>query len=152
MSPTRSDSDEAYVLALCDEILGAVGQRQQTFDFLRGDSREGRSGRRLPVDAYYSSLHLVVEYRERQHTEAVALFDNRLTVTGVSRGDQRKLYDQRRREILPQHGIDVVEVSFSDLAHDAKKRLLRDRSADLVVLNRILGKTQQTTQKSHRSP
>ncbi|MGV8027406.1 MAG: hypothetical protein AB2L18_12700 [Anaerolineaceae bacterium] len=140
MAPTRDGRDETYVIDLCDNALGMKSQRQKTFDFLRGDFRTGRSGKRLPVDAYYSSLQLVIEYRERQHTEAVPFFDKPeyLTVTGVNRGIQRKIYDQRRRDILPQHGIDVIEVSFSDLAHDGRGRLLRERSADLAVIKRLL--------------
>ena len=44
----------------------------------------------------------MIEYCERQHTEAVAFFDHneRLTVSGVTRGEQRKIYDQRRRDLL----------------------------------------------------
>ena len=62
--------DEEYILSLCDALLGRKPLRQHRFSFLLGDS-----GRRLPVDAFYSDLKLVIEYRERQHTEAVALFD-----------------------------------------------------------------------------
>ena len=58
---SRKNSDEHYVLDLCDEILGLKASRQQTFDFLRGD---GKPGKKLPVDAYYPNLKLVVEYKE----------------------------------------------------------------------------------------
>ena len=130
----RKDSDEFYVIDLCDEALGAKASRQHKFDFLRGD---GTSGRMLPVDAYYPELNLVVEYRERQHTESVALFDKKTTVSGVSRGEQRRIYDQRRRDVLPKHGIRLVEISYSDLKHDRRKRLVRDRQNDLAVIKRI---------------
>lgn len=33
----RADSDEHYVLDLCDELLGVPGIRQARFDWLRGD-------------------------------------------------------------------------------------------------------------------
>ena len=50
----RSDSDESYVIDLCDEVLGELALRQHTFDFLRGDPSEScLSGKKLPVDAYY---------------------------------------------------------------------------------------------------
>ena len=130
----RKESDEFYVIDLCDEVLGAKASRQHTFDFLRGD---GTPGRRLPVDAYYPELNLVVEYRERQHYESVAFFDRKLTVSGVSRGEQRRIYDQRRRDILPGQGIRLVEISYSDLKHDGRKRLVRDRQNDLAVIRRI---------------
>lgn len=130
----RKDSDEFYVIDLCDEVLGAKASRQHKFDFLRGD---GTSGRMLPVDAYYPEFNLVVEYRERQHTESVALFDKKATVSGVSRGEQRRIYDQRRRDVLPKHGIKLVEISYSDLKHDSRKRLVRDRQNDLAIIRKI---------------
>lgn len=88
----------------------------------------------LPVDAYYPDLGLVVEYCERQHMESVAFFDRRLTVSGVGRGEQRRKYDQRRRELLPAHRLQLVEIAFSQLKHTKSKRLMRDSAADLEVL------------------
>ena len=38
----------------------------------------------LPVDAYYEELNLVVEYREKQHTEEIKFFDRSDKIT-VSR-------------------------------------------------------------------
>ena len=95
----RVNIDESYVIDLCDEVLNEKALRQHRFDFLKGDA-----GTKLPVDAYYKSKNLVVEYNERQHTESVALFDKKKTISGVSRGEQRKIYDKRRTEVLPQHG------------------------------------------------
>ena len=43
----RKDSDENYVLNLCDEVLGKTGSRQHTFDFLRGDAGKNNEGRKL---------------------------------------------------------------------------------------------------------
>lgn len=40
--------DEAYVMDLCDEVLHEAGERQHTFDWLRGDP--GSSGRVYEVD------------------------------------------------------------------------------------------------------
>jgi len=99
-SKSRSESDESYVIDLCDEALKLKALRQHRFDFLKGDS-----GTKLPVDAYYPSLNLVVEFKERQHTEEVKFFDRSQTVSGVGRGEQRKIYDQRRKEVLPKQGI-----------------------------------------------
>ncbi|MBO5629886.1 MAG: TFIIB-type zinc ribbon-containing protein [Aeriscardovia sp.] len=134
----RKDSDEHYVINLCDEILGLKASRQHTFDFLRGD---GTPGRKLPVDAYYPELNLVVEYRERQHTESVAFFNKKNTVSGVSRDEQRRIYDQRRRDVLPQHGIQLVEISYADMKHDGQKRLVRDFQADKKVLQSLLSQS-----------
>lgn len=135
--PEGSQKDEAYVINLCDEVLGVPAQRQHRFDFLLGDA-----GTSLPVDAYYPKLNLVIEYRERQHTEAVGFFDKpgRMTVSGVHRGEQRRLYDERRREVLPAHGIKLEEFSYSDFAHAPNKRLTRDREKDLEIVRNTLSK------------
>jgi hypothetical protein len=95
---SRADSDEHYLIDICDRVLGRTALRQHRFDFLVGDP--GRSGRcaRLPVDAWYPDLKLVIEVMEVQHSEAVPLFDRRQTVSGVARGEQRRIYDRRRAE------------------------------------------------------
>lgn len=134
-------SDEAYVLDLCDEVLGQKSSRQHKFDFLKGDS-----GRRLPVDAYYDELKLAIEYRERQHSEPVSHFDkpHKMTVSGVHRGEQRKIYDQRRRELLPQNGIRLIEIDYTQFNYDGRKRIVRDRERDLGVLKATLTKIKIT--------
>jgi hypothetical protein len=131
----RQDSDEHYALDLCDEVLGQKCLRQHRFDFLRGD---GNPGRTLPVDAYYPDLNLVIEYREKQHTERVGFWDDKPTVSGIPRGQQRARYDQRRRDVLPTHGIALVEISYSDLAHAGSKRLVRDTEKDMASLREMI--------------
>lgn len=142
MPARRKDNDEAYVIDLCDDALGLVASRQHRFPFLRGDSKGARPGIALPVDAYYADLSLVVEFRERQHDVAVKFFDkpDRMTASGVDRGEQRRLYDQRRREVLPRHGIELVEISLADLANDGRGGLLRRRADDTKTLSRVLAK------------
>lgn len=70
-------------------------------------------------------LKLAIEYRERQHTEAVNFFykPNRITVSRVHRGEQRKLYDEKRRTVLQTHGLKLIEISYSDFNHDNQKGL-----------------------------
>ena len=136
----RANSDEFYVLDLCDHALAETGLRQHTFEWLLGDP--GRTGRRarLPVDGYWPRANVVVEYRERQHDQPVAHFDkpDRLTVSGVHRGLQRGLYDARRDELIPAHGIRLVVISPADLDATPRGRLRRTRSKDLSVIARIL--------------
>lgn len=131
----RSTSDESYIIDLCDEVLKLKALRQHRFDFLKGDS-----GTRLPVDAYYPSLNLVIEYKERQHTEAVNFFDKRQTVSGVGRGEQRAIYDQRRRDVLPKFGIQLIEFDYSEFEHTRGKKLVRSREDDLKVIRTRLRK------------
>ena len=133
-SKKKQDRDEDYVIDLCDEVLGEEASRQHRFDFLRGDA-----GTKLPVDAYYASKKLVVEYNEKQHTESVKLFDNKPTVSGVSRGEQRRIYDERRKEILPKNEIKLIVISYDDFKHDGKKRIKRDKERDIeVVKNKFI--------------
>lgn len=131
----KRESDENYVIDLFDKVLKQKASRQHKFDFLLGDS-----GRRLPVDAYYENLGLVIEYRERQHSEGVNHFDKPqiMTVSGVHRGEQRKIYDQRRREILPKHGIKLIEIDYSQFNYDSKKRIIRNVAEDLSLLKNYL--------------
>ena len=129
----RTESDEAYIIDLCDEFSKQKALRQHRFDFLLGDS-----GTKLPVDAYYPSLNLVIEFCEKQHTETVKFFDKRLTVSGIGRGEQRKLYDQRRRDVLPKQGIQLIEFDYSDFKHSKSKKLLRNREEDMKVVEKRL--------------
>ena len=135
----RANSDEHYVIDLCDECLNSIAQRQHCFDFLRGDPSEKLpKGRMLPVDAYYPALNLVVEYYERQHTESVKLFNKEKTVSGVSRDEQRRIYDMRRKTVLPNHGINLVIISCTDFNLDGKKRIIRNKESDLNVVRKLL--------------
>jgi len=122
-------ADENYVIDLCDAILRDQACRQYRFDFLVGDSGKG-----LPVDAYYRGLDLVIEFHERQHSEPVKLFDRRQTVSGVSRGEQRRIYDQRRRDMLPMHGIALVEFTVYEFPNNSRRRLLRKSEEDKRII------------------
>lgn len=130
----RASSDEAYVVDLCDRLLGEIGLRQHRFQWLRGDS-----GKTLPVDAYYPEAGIVIEYRERQHDRPAPHFDkpDRLTVSGVPRGEQRHRYDLRREEVIPKHALRLVVVKPDDLDADSHGRLKRHEQADLEVLRRL---------------
>ncbi|WP_340559679.1 hypothetical protein [Streptomyces sp. GSL17-111] len=137
---SREDSDESYVVGLCDRILGESALTQHRFDWLLGDPGAGGRRVRLPVDAYWPGRRLVVEYRELQHDRPMPHFDkpDRLTVSGVHRGEQRALYDARREELIPAHGLRLVIVRPADLVADGRGRLRRDEAADLAALEAIL--------------
>lgn len=138
----RPESDEAYVVDLCNKVLGEAALAQHKFDWLLGDA--GTSGRRakLPVDAYWPGHRLVVEYRELQHDQPVPHFDkpDRLTISGVHRGEQRALYDARRDTEIPAHGLRLVVVRPADLDADSRGRLRRNPEADLSALRKILAR------------
>jgi len=136
----RTNSDEQYVIDLCDRVLNSKASRQHKFDFLLGDPNSNGFSAKLPVDAYYQELSLVVEYRERQHTESVNFFDkpNKLTVSGVHRGEQRKIYDQRRDELLPKNGIELIKISYYDFKYDNRKRILRNEKEDIKTIKKLI--------------
>jgi hypothetical protein len=136
----RDNSDEAYVLDLCDEVLGEAGLRQHRFDWLLGDASANGRRVKLPVDAYWPGRQLIVEYRELQHDQPVPHFDkpDRLTVSGVHRGEQRALYDARRDTLIPQNGIRLAVIRPADLDADGRGRLRRSREPDLKALRKLL--------------
>jgi hypothetical protein len=100
--------------------------------------RDRRSKARLPVDAYYPRHGLVIEYRERQHEEAVPFFDRRQTLSGVNRGEQRQRYDRRREEEIPRNGLRLLVIRPADLAADRRGRLLRKVVEDELALRELL--------------
>jgi hypothetical protein len=138
MARLRTDSDEAYVLDLCDTVLGVKAERQKRFAFLVGDP--GRDGlcRMLPVDGFYTDRMLVIEYHERQHNGPVRFFDDRLTISGVPRGEQRRIYDIRREVVLADKKIALVKIDVSALSHDRRGKLLRSRETDVETLRVLL--------------
>ncbi|WP_301121608.1 hypothetical protein [Mycolicibacterium fortuitum] len=134
----RADSDEHYALDLCDEVLGVPGIRQARFDWLRGDPTPRLPrGVKLPVDGYWPDLGLVVEFQEEQHSAPSPFFDRRHTVSGVGRGEQRRLYDERKRTLIPEHRLRLVVIEKSEFTLKAR-RIDRDRARDLQVVRRHL--------------
>lgn len=131
VSNSRAESDEYYVISLCNEVLNAEASQQHRFDFLKGDS-----GISLPVDAYYEHLNLVIEYHERQHTESIKFFNKKTTVSGVSRDEQRRIYDERRMTVLPRHGINVIVIDYSRFG--TSKKIKRNHDKDILIVKQIL--------------
>jgi hypothetical protein len=83
-------------------------------------------------------LKLVVEFHEKQHSEAVGLFDRRQTLSGVNRGLQRKLYDDRRVELIPQHRLALVFIPMSDFTV-RRNLIVPSRDADLATVRSYVG-------------
>jgi hypothetical protein len=130
--------DETYILDLCDFVMAEQSLRQHRFDFLLGDPDKLGRRRRLPVDAYYPDAKLVIEYRERQHTETVLVMDRRMTISGCPRSKQRRIYDKRRRTQLRMHGYVLVEIDYAMFAHDRRKRLVRNLDSDVAQIRAML--------------
>ncbi len=90
------------------------------------------------MDGYFHKQRLIVEYHERQHTQPVPIMDRRNTVSGVRRGEQRRLYDQRKREWASNSGLRYVAVPFDALVHDRRGRLKRDSARDRATIASLL--------------
>lgn len=138
---SRSLSDEAYVIDLCDSILEQKAERQKRFDFLLGDLHKDKKSRtKLPVDAYYENLNLVIEFQELQHSDAVPIFDKPdiKTVSGVSRDEQRKIYDQRRREELPKHEIKLIVIPHTIFSYNSQHKIIRNATQDLEKVRDVI--------------
>jgi hypothetical protein len=139
---SRESSDEYYVMNLCNKALGLEGLPQHRFDFLVGDANKNGKQTKLPVDVYYPTLNLVIEYKEYQHSNRVNHFDkpNIITISGVHRGEQRKIYDQRRVEVLPEHGIKLIEIPFTLFDCDRRNKIVRSPEVDLKSIIKYLDK------------
>lgn len=137
----RENSDESYILNLCDEILQEKSVRQHTFRFLTGDLHsDGKSRTKLPLDAYYPKLNLVIEFFEKQLGTKGSAHDNseRETISGVNRAEQRRLYDERKRNVLADKGIDLVDMQYYLFDCDNSKKLKRHTEKDIVALKNLL--------------
>ena len=137
----RENSDEYYVLNLCDDLLNEKASRQHRFPFLLGDFHKDKVSRtKLPLDAYYKGLNLVIEYREKQLIEEATHFDKSevKTVSGVSRIEQRKIYDQRRRDALLRKNINLIEINYYAFEYDAEMKIVRNKEKDIEILKEIL--------------
>jgi hypothetical protein len=122
-----------YVLDLLVELLGPC-EREKCFDWARGDlSPRTKRSKKLPFDGVWEARKLIIEIDEDQHREATPFFDKpqKVTVSGVHRGQQRALYDARKRSAAKKNGYVVISVAWprkkkrrpvEDLA-DLKKRL-----------------------------
>jgi len=140
---TRASSDENYVLNLCDEILEEQASRQHKFGFLLGDyHKDGKTRTALPVDAYYREQNLVIEFMERQQTTSGNFSDKpeKKTISGVSRSEQRKIYDDRKKKGLKSNDIQLLVVDYTAFSCDCEQKLIRDKEKDLKVLISLLKK------------
>lgn len=124
-----------YVIDLLAEILGEQPEREKRFRWALGDM-SAKTGRRvqLPFDGFWARHSLLVEVDEDQHRRSVAFWDKPsvATVSGVFRGEQRAIYDARKRTAARDAGYTVLEIPW-------ERRPLprnRDREADRRLLPR----------------
>ena len=139
----RLNSDETYVIGLCDKVLSLKADRHKRFDFLMGDlHKDGKTKTMLPVDAYYEELQLVVEYKEIQNFRPLAVRneedEDEEDTNTVTREELRRLYDERRVKVLPKHDISLVVISYSDFVYNDKNKIIRIEENDLEIVQKAL--------------
>jgi diadenosine tetraphosphate (Ap4A) HIT family hydrolase len=137
--PPRTDSDEKYILDRVAEVLAEPDYRwQHRFPTLLGDPGQDGRCHSLPVDGYFPRHQLIVEYWEKQHSAPVPIMDDRETISGVSRGHQRRIYDQRRQTWAKANGLRFVILDYRGFDTDKRGRLLRDPAHDRQIIAKAL--------------
>jgi hypothetical protein len=133
----KEASDEYYLIGLCNELLKEEASHQHTFKFLLGDFHSnGISRTPLPVDAYYPKLKMVIELFEKE--DETSLEESKKTVSGVKRSEQRKKYAERKREVLKEKEIHLMEMDYDEFECDGAGKLIRNKEADTDLLKEIL--------------
>lgn len=133
------NSDEVYLLDLIDSALNQTGSRKHTFSFLLGDlHKDGESRTELPLDSYYRELRLAIEIV--QHPEVInnSPRSQKLTISGITRAEQRLRYAKRKGIVLKQNDIAFLEISLIKFEVNEENRLVRDSKKDMKVLNVLL--------------
>jgi hypothetical protein len=133
----KAQPDEHYILDLCDQLLGP-SERQKRFDWLTGDpSLTTGKKTRLPLDGYWDKYRLAIEFQEKQHFEPVPFWDQKLTASGMTRGEQRKVYDLRKVEKTAEHGVRLLHIR-QDAFPMSKGKINRDPKHDLDIVRQLL--------------
>ena len=136
----RENSDEFYILNLCDELLKEKASRKHTFSFLLGDMhKRGKMRTKLPLAAFYEDANLVIEFLEKQNTTEAYLDKLEvITSSGITRGEQIIRYNKRRRDVLEKKSINLIEIDYSLFESDAKNNLSRNKDKDVRLIKNML--------------
>jgi len=135
----RGNSDEYYLINLCDDLLKQHASRQHKFGFILGDMHKDEKTRTaLPVDAYYKEAKLVLEFLKVEDDTVELGKPGRKTISGVDRAEQRKIYALRKRKGLKSKDIPLIEIDFAAFELDADNKLARNKEADEKVLKALL--------------
>ena len=122
------NSDEFYLVNLCDELLQEKASRKHTFDSLVGRLHKRGKGRtKLPIDAYYENLKLAIEFFEKKEIEE-----------NDERSAQRKFYDQRKKDALKKKEIKLIDINYALFECNENNQLVRDKAQDIQVLKKVL--------------
>ena len=112
-------------------VGAAVLGRKKGFEVFLSDFGEIKPEYKAVLDQHQLS------YEEKQHTEAVPIFDRRDTVSGVPRGEQRRLYDERKAQAIPENGLRLVVIHKSEF-RTHRDKIVRDHDRDIEIVSRRL--------------
>ncbi|WP_298310068.1 hypothetical protein [uncultured Aquimarina sp.] len=126
------NSDEYYLVNLCDELLRQKASRKHTFDTLVGNLHKRGKGRtKLPLDAYYEDLKLVLEFfRKNKATDE-------LDEKEKARRAQIKYYKELKKKAVLTKKLRLIEINYALFENDANK-LIRNAENDRLVLKDVL--------------
>ncbi len=128
------NNDENYLVDLCDKLLGREASRQHTFDELVGNlHKRGKKRTKLPLDAYYKDLKLVLEFHKPLETDMEGLDEKE-----KSRLTQMKYYNKLKKTTVLEKEMSYIEVHYTSFETDDNNRLLRNTENDLLVLKGVL--------------
>ncbi|EDP97507.1 hypothetical protein U8527_04120 [Kordia algicida OT-1] len=127
------NSDENYLLDLSDELLNKKASRKHTFDTLVGNLHKRGKGRtKLPLDAYYQDLKLVIEFFQKEKD-----FED-LDEKEQARITQIKYYDRLKKEAVINKRFRYMKINYAQFECDENEKLIRNTENDIVVLKEIL--------------
>jgi len=133
----RESSDEYYLIGLINELLNTRASHQHTFDFLLGDyHKNGKTRTELPLDAYYAEKNLVIEFLDKSNSESIN--QDKMTISGVTRAEQRDIYRKRKQGVLKANDINLIEIDYARFDSDSEKKLSRNMENDVTLLKEIL--------------
>ena len=138
----KKQNDESYIIDLCNKVLEQNAFRKKKFDFLLGDfHKDGESKTNIPVDAYYEELKLAIMYQPKwTESENANPKESKKTVSGMSRAEQRERYHNRKMLTLPKHGIDAINLTYSNFSCGDDHKIIRNEEADIQIIRKKLGK------------
>ena len=137
----RANNDENYLIGLIDELLEKEGSRKHKFDFLLGDLHQsGKKRTKLPVDLYYKHKRLVIEFvkHPKELNDVNKSLEEKLTISGVTRAEQRVKYHQRKKKTLEERATNFIEIPIEKFEVDDAFRLTRNKANDERLLRELL--------------
>lgn len=133
------NSDETYLINLCDELLEQKASRKHTFETIVGKLHKRGKGRtKLPLDAYYEGLKLVIEFFEKNVSDDDSENSRMIDKKEQERITQRNYYDQLKKEGVLKKKLRLIEINYSMFECNTDDKLVRNIENDKLVLKGLL--------------